>query len=305
MDNPGQFTQQIAGKQEKDSSDHKEPLQNRHEEKIKALRSKMNQHMNNNCRDLERSDEDAFLLIFLRARRYQVEESFQLLCNYFKFRTKNVAVFQNLSAWHLHHVIEDGFPCVLPYTNQNGAKMIIIFAGSWDSETYGTEEILKGFIMSMERLIEDDDTQLNGIVVIADFSGWTATHASNLSLSFIRQVFAMFQDHYPARFVGFHFVNEPWYVKAALTLLKPFIQEKMWKRIHVHGNNMATLHDHCHQDILPAEFGGNKPAVNREYWARILLDSERTNGGHVYGENPFKWSLNLDMDEEIPHVITT
>lgn len=193
MDYPEQFTQRIADKQENDSFDHKEPLQNRHEEKIKALRSRMNQQMNNNCRDLERSDDDAFLLIFLRARKYKVEESFQLLCNYIKFRTKNVAVFQNLSAWHLHHVIEDGFPCVLPYTNQIGAKMIIIFAGSWDTDTYSTEEILKAFILSMERLIENDDTQLNGIVVIADFSGWTASHASHLSLSFIRQVFAMFQ----------------------------------------------------------------------------------------------------------------
>lgn len=69
---------------------------------------------------------------------------------------------------------------------------------------------------------------------------------------------------------------------------------------------MTTLHEHCHQDILPAEFGGNKPAVNREYWARVLLDSEKTKGGHVYGENPFKWSLNQDVDEEeIPHVIST
>jgi len=298
----GQFTQRMEGTQD----DHKEGLQNRHEDKIIAFRSRVNQTMNNNdFLHLTRGDEDDFLLLFLRARRYNVEESFKLLCNYIEFRTRNASVCQNLSAWQLHHVIEDGFPCVLPYGNQNGAKMLVIFAGSWDTDTYGTEEILKAFILSMERLIENDDTQLNGIVIIADFSGWTATQASRLSLSFIRQVFAMFQDHYPARFVGFHFVNEPWYVKAGLTLLKPFIQEKMWKRIHVHGNNMTTLHDHCPQDILPAEFGGNKPAVNREYWARVLLDSEKTNGGHVYGENPFKWSLNQEIDEEeIPHVIS-
>lgn len=223
-----QFTQQMEGTQD----DHKEGLQNRHEDKIIAFRSRVNQTMNNNdFLHLTRGDEDDFLLLFLRARRYNVEESFKLLCNYIEFRTRNASVCQNLSAWQLHHVIEDGFPCVLPYGNQNGAKMLVIFAGSWDTDTYGTEEILKAFILSMERLIENDDTQLNGIVIIADFSGWTATQASRLSLSFIRQVFAMFQDHYPARFVGFHFVNEPWYVKAGLTLLKPFIQEKMWKRV--------------------------------------------------------------------------
>ena len=188
-----QFSPRTAGTEENDSFDPEGPPQNRLEEKIKALRSRINQKMNNNCFHLERSNDDAFLLLFLRARRFHVEESFQLLCNYIEFRTKNVAVYQNLSAWQLHHVIEDGFPCVLPYPNQSGAKMVIIFAGSWDTDTYGTGDILKAFILSMERLIENDDTQLNGIVVIADFSGWTASHATNLSMSFIRQVFAMFQ----------------------------------------------------------------------------------------------------------------
>lgn len=185
-----QFTQRTGDTED----DHKEPLQNRHEDKIKAFRSRINQSMNNNdVLYLARGDEDAFLLLFLRARKYEVEESFKLLCNYIEFRTRNASVCQNLSAWQLHHVIEDGFPCVLPYGNQNGARMIIIFAGSWDTDTYGTEEILKAFILSMERLIENDDAQLNGIVIIADFSGWSATQASRLSLSFIRQVFAMFQ----------------------------------------------------------------------------------------------------------------
>lgn len=288
--------------------DHGEPEQNKHTEEIKELRTRIRQDRNNNFVNMERGD-DEFLLLFLRARRFNVNASFELLCNYSLFRDKNASIYQNQSAWHLHHIIEDGFPCVLPYNDQNGAKMMVIFAGGWDTDTYGTADILKAFILSMERLIKDDEVQMNGIIIIADFSGWTATHTSKLSLYFIRQVCFMFKDHYPARFLGFHFVNEPWYVKAGLSLLKPFINEKMWKRIHVHGNNMATLHEHCHQDILPAEFGGNKPAVNRAYWARVLLDSERTSGGLVYGENPFKSSRHSSEsdreEQEIPHVINT
>ena len=192
--NSCQTSEQVTQRMEDAQDDHNEALQSRQEDKIIAFRSRINQTMNNNdSLHLARADEDAFLLIFLRARKYNVEESFKLLCNYIEFRARNASVCQHLSAWQLHHVIEDGFPCVLPYGNQNGAKMFVIFAGSWDTDTYGTEEILKAFILSMERLIENDDAQLNGIVIIADFSGWTATQASRLSLSFIRRVFAMFQ----------------------------------------------------------------------------------------------------------------
>lgn len=299
-----EFVQRRGSMEASESCDHKEDVENQHSEKIKELRSKIDVNMNNNVlRQVGRVD-DAFLLMFLRARRYIVDESFKLLSNYIEFRQNNASLMENLSASELHHVLEDGLPCVLPYTDQNGAKIIVIFAGSWDKDTYGTLEILKAFILTMERLIKTDEAQLNGIKIIADFSGWSASHTSSLSLSFIRQVFAMFQDHYPARFVAFHFVSEPWYIKAGLTLLKPFIQEKMWKRIHLHGNNMATLHDHCHLDTLPAEFGGKMPAVNRAYWARVLVHLEGTKRSHVYGENPFRRSLSWDTDEQkIPHVI--
>lgn len=280
-----------------ESFDHKEDIEIRPFEKIRELRFKISENINNNFLSQVGRNDDAFLLMFLRARQYLVDESFKLLSNYIEFRQNNVSLMENLSAWELNHVLEDGLPCVLPYTDQNGAKLIVFFAGNWDKDTYGTLEILKAFILTMERLIDTDEAQLNGIVIIADFSGWSATHTSNLTVSFIRQVFAMFQDHYPARFVAFHFVNEPWYVKAGLTLMKPFIQEKMWKRIHLHGNNKATLHDHCHLDTLPAEFGGNKPAVNRTYWARVLLDLEKTNRSHVYGENPFRGLLSMDIDK--------
>ena len=173
-----------------------EPTQSQHKEKIKALRSRIEQDRNSNFVQLERFD-DAFLLLFLRARYFRVPASYQLLCNYKEFRVNNASIFQNLTAWQLHHVIEDGFPCVLPYCNQNGAKMMVIFAGGWDIETYGTENILKGLILSMERLIEDEVVQRNGIIIIADFSGWTATHTSQLTFSFIRQVCCMLQVRYP------------------------------------------------------------------------------------------------------------
>ena len=187
-----QFTTQTEETQEQDLHECGYTEAAQHGEKIKALRSRIKQESNNNGVRLNRID-DAFLLLFLRARYFRVDTSYELLCNYHEFRNKNASIFQNISAWQLHHVIEDGFPCVLPYSNQNGAKMMVIFAGGWDTETYGTVDILKAFVLSMERLIEDDEVQRNGIVIIADFTGWTTTHTSHLSIAFIRQVCCMFQ----------------------------------------------------------------------------------------------------------------
>lgn len=39
------------------------------------------------------------------------------------------------------------------------------------------------------------------------------------------------QDSFPARFGGVHFVNQPWYIHALYTLIKPFLKDKTRKRV--------------------------------------------------------------------------
>lgn len=80
------------------------------------------------------------------------------------------------------------------------------------------------------------------------------------------------QDCFPARFKGIHFIGQPWYVEAALTVIKPFLNEKIKERIFVHGNNLSTLHEHVHKDVLPAEMGGEEPSYNPE----LFIESLRT-----------------------------
>lgn len=44
-------------------------------------------------------------------------------------------------------------------------------------------------------------------------------------------VFLSTQDSFPARFGGVHFVNQPWYIHALYTLIKPFLKDKTRKRV--------------------------------------------------------------------------
>lgn len=82
------------------------------------------------------------------------------------------------------------------------------------------------------------------------------------------------QDCFPARFKGIHFIEQPWYIETALTVIKPFLKDKTKQRIYVHGNNLSTLHDYVTKDILPAELGGEQPSYNPEVWLKTLLEAE-------------------------------
>ncbi|PKU34282.1 clavesin-1 [Limosa lapponica baueri] len=78
-------------------------------------------------------------------------------------------------------------------------------------------------------------------------------------------------DSFPARFGGVHFVNQPWYIHALYTLIKPFLKDKTRKRIFLHGNNLNSLHQLIHPECLPSEFGGTLPPYDMGTWARTLL----------------------------------
>lgn len=42
----------------------------------------------------------------------------------------------------------------------------------------------------------------------------------------------------------------------------------------MHGNNLNSLHQLIHPEILPSEFGGMLPPYDMGTWARTLLDHE-------------------------------
>ncbi|KAF6113209.1 clavesin 2 [Phyllostomus discolor] len=123
-------------------------------------------------------------------------------------------------------------------------------------------------------MIEDPELQVNGFVLIIDWSNFTFKQASKLTPSMLRLAIEGLQDSFPARFGGIHFVNQPWYIHALYTVIRPFLKEKTRKRIFLHGNNLNSLHQLIHPEILPSEFGGMLPPYDMGTWARTLLDHE-------------------------------
>lgn len=52
--------------------------------------------------------------------------------------------------------------------------------------------------------------------------------------------FLCFQDSFPARFGGIHFVNQPWYIHALYTVIRPFLKDKTRKRVR--NENILPTH---------------------------------------------------------------
>ena len=176
-------------------------------------------------------NDNQFLVRFLRARKYDKDKAFQLLLNYNQFRRKHLSFFKSLKASCLRPVFDDGLPMVTPVRDHLGRSVIYLLAGNWNTTLYTFEDILRALLLTMEYLIESERTQLFGVVLVIDFTGWKLTDTQRLNKQHLVNAIKVFQDCFPARFKGIHFVNQPWYIRFTLALIKPILKEKAFSRV--------------------------------------------------------------------------
>lgn len=74
--------------------------------------------------------DDAFLLRFLRARKFDYDRALQLLLNYHAGRKAWPEVFQNLKPSTVKHVLDLGFLTVLPQPDPNGRYILCLRPGN-------------------------------------------------------------------------------------------------------------------------------------------------------------------------------
>ncbi|KAJ8016973.1 hypothetical protein DPEC_G00012950 [Dallia pectoralis] len=218
--------------------------------------------------------DDAFLLRFLRARKFDYDRAMQLLLNYHSSRRVWPEVFQDLKPSTVKHVLDLGFLTVLPHPDPDGRYILCLRPGKWKANDYPFEDNIRAIYLTLEKLIQPEETQVNGIVILADYTGVGFSQASNPGPFLAKKVVSILQDSFPIRIKAVNIVNEPRIFKGIFAIIKPFLKEKMAERYILHGSDMLSLQRHIPQSVLPAEYGGAAGHLDLSAWSKILLDSE-------------------------------
>nr|CAB3263126.1 uncharacterized protein LOC101243387 [Phallusia mammillata] len=221
---------------------------------------------------LIRSD-DAFLLRFLRAKKFSQEKSLNMLQNYHKVQKQYKDVFVKVSNPALiRPIVEQGALLMLDGNTKQGACCLFYRTGlldpnadPWDLTAYG--------IMCMEKMLENEQYQICGMEIIEDFADFSLTLLAKMSTSVSKMKGAM-QDAMPCRIRGIHILNEGTVFDLLMAIARPFMRKKILDRIHVYGAKYELMHKHISPAILPPYLGGTgpEPSVLSEKWIDILTE---------------------------------
>ncbi|XP_064848598.1 alpha-tocopherol transfer protein-like isoform X3 [Oncorhynchus masou masou] len=187
---------------------------------------------------------DSFLIKFLRARDFNVDLSLKvgisLLFNYQRWRRECPEISANLQPSSVLGLLQNNYHGVLRDRDLSGSRVLIYRIGQWNPKDFTVYEVFRVSLITSELIVQETETQRNGLKAIFDMQGWCFAHALQINPSLAKRI------------------------SSVLT-------------IHMHGSTFKeTLRDFFSEDILPQEYGGSGPSLEEvcQEWTSHILQSE-------------------------------
>ncbi|XP_054714912.1 clavesin-2-like isoform X3 [Uloborus diversus] len=180
--------------------------------------------------------DDDYLLLFLRARKFDCDSAFNLLQNFYTIRSKYPDLLQPISK--IEPLLRKGAYCVLPYRDEEGRAINVTSISAWDPDVYSFWDVLAALLIAAASTVYDPVTQINGFIFICDVQGFSKKHFLEMSSLKKLSVFSSIMN------------------------------------VQLIGSDMNELHQFLDPAILPQEYGGKLPSLDFHKFSRIVHDRE-------------------------------
>ncbi|XP_048257168.1 alpha-tocopherol transfer protein-like isoform X2 [Haliotis rufescens] len=228
--------------------------------------------------------DDVFLLKFLRARKFDQERTFSLILNYYQMKKENEDIYTNMTPKSVKPLLDSEVVTVLPKPSKFGETVIIFRGGRWNPEKYPIEEIFRVSFLVNSAVIESEEAQVNGVRYINDLTDFGWAQAKTFTPTFAKKFSTLIQDAFPMRVKGIHYLHEPALFEYVFSIIKPFLKEKLRKRLHFLGENVEGLHEYIDPENLPEEYAGKLPSIcSQEYFERLLTHEQEFEDDAKFG----------------------
>lgn len=218
--------------------------------------------------------DDAFLLRFLRAKKFDVEKAYKMTVKYFSMKQQSPELFKVSPISDLSDLLQMQIQLMIPNRDSNGRQLYIFRVEKCDPYKCPVETVFRSNVLALENAVREPEIQIGGLIVLLDMAGAGLGHAKFLAPNLSRRTVEVIQEAFPLRFKAFHILHQPFYFDAVLAVLKPFLKDKIRRRIYLHGNSLESLHKFISKDMLPAEYGGSKPNFDNTTWRKTLFENE-------------------------------
>ncbi|XP_013184856.1 alpha-tocopherol transfer protein-like [Amyelois transitella] len=252
-------TQRIAQEQLRET-------ENSRSQALASLRSWMEQ----NPKFLAVRLDASFLLRFLRAKKFSVPMVQEAIERYILLRQSWGIAFNQLDYKlpTMMELIDLGYIFVSPFKDRGGRRVVVYRPGVFDPYKYTNQDMCRVMGICYETLMEDEETQVRGLVHFADGSGVSFPHLTLFTPKEAVRIVKNGERTIPMRHKEIYGVNVHPTIKFALDFGMALISDKIRKRVRLYS---AAEDVEIEKRLLPKEYGGVMPMKEMiELWKEEL-----------------------------------
>ncbi|KAL1462029.1 hypothetical protein MTO96_043261 [Rhipicephalus appendiculatus] len=167
---------------------------------------------------------DDFLVMFLRARKYRVEDAFKMIKNYFRVRRDIPEFFDNLVIEKVPFrkvCLEHNLLLISPEPGEYGRCMVFFNIGAWNAHMCSFVDFTRAVLLLAASWLLEDHPSICGAVVVMDMKGLNIHHLMHITPSYLVKVAHIAQ-------------------------------------VHLMGPESPEFWDHFPRDVVPSEHGGRR-----------------------------------------------
>jgi hypothetical protein len=220
--------------------------------------------------------DDSYLLQFLRARKYNMDDAFQIFERLYLSRKRYPQYFDYTPEdfEKMLKLLDTGYCLALPDRDSEGRKVILVQTERCDMNVYSTYDVVRLLCYVVTVVLEEEETQIAGIILLFDHAGASVKH---LMTPTDARDFIHFVKHCCAcRQKGTYTMNLPSFANFMFELTMSLLNEKLKKRLFLikSPDELKNIFD---VNILPEKYGGkhSEEKILEEF--KKLRDANRPN----------------------------
>jgi len=200
------------------------------------------------------------LLRFLRAKNFNLKSSVALVHRSQQWKKKNQDML-SISFDECKGVLDSEVLNIFKLRDKYGRRVIYVKGKNWNPEEYSLTHACKACWHLAEEVVQEDETQQNGVVGIFDLGDLPLARIIYLVSFFTfkqcHRMITFYQGGYPIKVKNIFFISSPFVVASLFTSVKYLMKKKLRDRIIVTASGPEFLHDYLGKDNLPDCLGGD------------------------------------------------
>jgi hypothetical protein len=230
---------------------------------------KLKKELQDEGKFVESRMDDAMLLRFLRARKFDLPKAKLMLLEAEEWRVKfGVEDIVKNFDFKEKAEVDKYYPCYYHKTDKEGRPVYIEQLGKLDVKALYNittpERQLQSLVYEYEKFLTDRLPACSKAVGHPVETSCTILDLNGVSLSnfykvkdYVSKASSVGQDRYPETMGKFYIINAPWAFSAVWTVIKPWLDEVTVKKIDILGSGYKDkLLEQIPKESLPKEFGG-------------------------------------------------